>query len=89
MAVKPPEAMRTLLLHGIVALAAGAECSCCMSVQLKRTNVGIALVSNPRVLFLDEPTSGNVTWPLIEAQCLICVMHKSAAVTALLLLAHT
>jgi ABC-type multidrug transport system ATPase subunit len=27
-------------------------------MQAKRTNVGIALVSNPRVLFLDEPTSG-------------------------------
>ena len=26
--------------------------------QCKRTNIGIALVSNPRVLFLDEPTSG-------------------------------
>ena len=27
-------------------------------LQLKRTNVGIALVTSPRVLFLDEPTSG-------------------------------
>lgn len=26
--------------------------------ELKRTNVGIALVANPQVLFLDEPTSG-------------------------------
>ena len=26
--------------------------------QSKRTNVALALVSNPRVLFLDEPTSG-------------------------------
>ena len=39
-------------------------------LQLKRTNVGIALVTSPRVLFLDEPTSGvanlhpDKLWPL-------------------------
>ena len=33
----------------------------CVHVQLKRTNVGISLVSNPRVLFLDEPTSGTTS----------------------------
>ena len=26
--------------------------------QAKRTNISIALITNPRVLFLDEPTSG-------------------------------
>lgn len=26
--------------------------------QSKRTNIGIALISDPSVLFLDEPTSG-------------------------------
>lgn len=31
---------------------------CWAGGQSKRTNIGIALVTNPRVLFLDEPTSG-------------------------------
>jgi ABC-type multidrug transport system ATPase subunit len=26
--------------------------------QMKRTNIGIALIADPRVLMLDEPTSG-------------------------------
>ena len=30
----------------------------CAGGQSKRTNIGLALVTNPRVLFLDEPTSG-------------------------------
>jgi ABC-type multidrug transport system ATPase subunit len=28
------------------------------AAQAKRTNVGIALVGEPRVMFLDEPTTG-------------------------------
>lgn len=38
-------------------------------VQLKRTNVGISLVSNPRVLFLDEPTSGKTSAFLVMIAC--------------------
>lgn len=29
--------------------------------QSKRVNIGIALVSNTRVLFMDEPTSGKTS----------------------------
>ena len=32
--------------------------STALTLQAKRTNIGIALITNPRVLFLDEPTSG-------------------------------
>ena len=32
--------------------------SSCAGGQAKRVNIGIALVTSPRVLFLDEPTSG-------------------------------
>ena len=31
---------------------------CAAGGQAKRTNIGLALVTSPRVLFLDEPTSG-------------------------------
>lgn len=54
-----------------------------MNMQLKRTNVGIALVSNPRVLFLDEPTSGTTDChhnPMVNMQC----RFRTAAVTELL-----
>ncbi len=43
--------------------------------QAKRTNIGIALITNPRVLFLDEPTSGldsytaNEVMTVVKAFC--------------------
>ena len=48
-------------------------------LQLKRTNVGIALVASPRVLFLDEPTSGK----------LFAAGHASAACLAKVLVQST
>ena len=41
--------------------------------QCKRTNIGIALVSNPRVLFLDEPTSGLDSYTANE----VCSLQPS------------
>ena len=38
--------------------------------QAKRTNIGIALITNPRVLFLDEPTSGLDSYTSNEVRCL-------------------
>ena len=35
--------------------------------QAKRTNIGVALISAPRILFLDEPTSGLDSYTSLEA----------------------
>ncbi|KAK9826360.1 hypothetical protein WJX81_002047 [Elliptochloris bilobata] len=44
--------------------------------QAKRTNIGVALISAPRILFLDEPTSGLDSYTSLE------VMQHVAALTA-------
>ena len=49
--------------------------------QAKRTNIGIALVTNPRVLFLDEPTSGTVSTPAARS-CWISMAHMHLYVCA-------
>uniref|UniRef100_A0A7S0ULM3 ABC transporter domain-containing protein n=1 Tax=Polytomella parva TaxID=51329 RepID=A0A7S0ULM3_9CHLO len=44
--------------------------------QAKRTNIGLALVSNPRLLFLDEPTSGLDSYTANEV--MTAVKHLAA-----------
>ena len=53
-------------------------CQCLEMLQLKRTNVGIALVASPRVLFLDEPTSGKLfAAGHASSACLVKVLVQS------------
>lgn len=39
--------------------------------QAKRTNIGIALITNPRILFLDEPTSGLDSYTANEVMTVV------------------
>jgi len=45
--------------------------------QAKRTNIGIALVTNPRVLFLDEPTSGLDSYTANEVMTVVKGLESS------------
>ncbi|GFR47309.1 hypothetical protein Agub_g8996 [Astrephomene gubernaculifera] len=44
--------------------------------QAKRTNIGIALITNPRVLFLDEPTSGLDSFTSNEVMTVVKALAK-------------
>ncbi|KAK9804269.1 hypothetical protein WJX72_004137 [[Myrmecia] bisecta] len=44
--------------------------------EAKRTNVGIALITNPRVLFLDEPTSGLDSYTAGEVMEVVKLLVK-------------
>lgn len=52
-------------------------------LQAKRTNIGIALITNPRVLFLDEPTSGLDSYTAHEVgqQPACSIFNRSAVVS--------
>ena len=46
---------------------------CMLAAQAKRTNIGIALITHPRVLFLDEPTSGLDSYTAHEVSDPMCL----------------
>lgn len=48
-------------------------------MQAKRTNIGIAMITNPRVLFLDEPTSGLDSYTSNEVKFLNMLTHELTA----------
>ena len=45
-------------------------------MQAKRTNVGIALITSPRVLFLDEPTSGLDSFTANEVMAVVKLLVR-------------
>lgn len=55
--------------------------------QAKRTNIGIALITNPRVLFLDEPTSGLDSFTANEVMTV--VQHLAADGVTLVATIHS
>lgn len=51
--------------------------------QAKRTNIGIALITNPRVLFLDEPTSGLDSYTANEVMSVVkALAHEGTTICA-------
>lgn len=46
----------------------GPGLQCRAGGQAKRTNIGVALISSPRILFLDEPTSGLDSYTSLEVR---------------------
>ncbi|CAL8464553.1 g4088 [Coccomyxa elongata] len=49
----------------------------CGMWRAKRTNIGIAMITNPRVLFLDEPTSGLDSYTSNEVMTVVKQLVKS------------
>ncbi len=49
--------------------------------QAKRVNIGIALVSNPRVLFLDEPTTGLDSFTQNEVMQVVASLSRGGITT--------
>ena len=56
----------TILRHTVIGSQAVRGIS---GGQAKRTNIGISLVTNPRVLFLDEPTTGLDSYTVRPEGC--------------------
>ena len=48
-------------------------------MQAKRTNIGIAMITNPRVLFLDEPTSGLDSYTAHEVRLAVLLSPSPKA----------
>jgi len=80
--------MRRRLIHllGVLGLKdkAKTKCSLLTGGELKRVSVGMGMISNPNVLFLDEPTTGLDSSAAFSIATFLVALAKDTEVTVIM-----